>query len=160
MSNSTNRGSNLPHWALTRLRNRPVSYRPAAMPCRSSLLARLQAHQDCSWRSWLTAAAVAGLPPAGTARTGGFADFLGGRREGPLMMSGAEQHRAASGTPRLTLSPHCQICGRDFGFRRDMPQIDADAFYDAMFERVFVDRNPTPGEMPGRVDVGAPVVGH
>src|SRR6185437_12320045 len=44
--------------------------------------------------------------------------------------------------------------------RRDVAQVDADARHDAFFQRIFVDPLAARVEMPGRVDMGAAMVGH
>ena len=41
-----------------------------------------------------------------------------------------------------------------------MAQVEADAGHDAFLERIFVDRDALLAKVPGRIDMGAAVIGH
>ena len=57
------------------------------------------------------------------------------------VMAGAKQHHSLlrDGQAGL-LHRRLQIRWRDLGARRDMAQVDANAFDDALLQRIFVDR--------------------
>ena len=76
-------------------------------------------------------------------------------------MTGAEQHGAAFRRRHAGFVYRgLKVGGRDLGTRRDMAQVDADARHDTVLKRIFADRLAPPVEMPGRIDVGAAMVGH
>src|SRR6185437_7041272 len=105
--------------------------------------------------------ALTGQPFGGLDIDAGIVGCIFLAREGALVMAGTEQHGTAFGHGHAGLPYRdLEIGGADLGARCDMPQIDADARHDALFQRVSIDRNAAWTEMPGCIDMGAGVIDH
>src|SRR5262249_16445836 len=91
----------------------------------------------------------------------GIVGRIGRRRERARVVAGAQQHGALLRDRHAGLLYCCvEVRGRDLGARLDVPQVDADGRYDAVLERIFVDRRAGLAEVARRVDVRAAVVRH